>query len=93
MGDIEILVPVAPFRVVNRPLANRPSSLRSLRLGVLDNGKANAGLLLDIVTGALADKVSDLQLVREHKGASEGAPMEVMGRLQRCDAVLLAIAD
>jgi hypothetical protein len=93
MGDIQILVPVAPSRIDERPLAPRPTTPSALRLGVLDNGKANAGLLLDTVTEALADKVPDLRFEREHKGASEGAPTAVMGRLQRCDAVLLAIAD
>ena len=91
--DIEVLVPVSPPRIEERPLAPRLDALRGRRIGFLDNQKANAGLLLDRIAADLADRAGAFDAVREVKVATGPAPAEVMGRLQRCHAVVLAIAD
>lgn len=64
-----------------------------MRIALLDNQKANAGLLLDGVGDALVDRFDDVELVKEFKIATSPSPESVMGRLQECDAVVLAIAD
>ena len=93
MATIEVLVPVAAVRVHERPLALRPDGLAGRRIGVLDNQKANAGRLLGTVVDELTRRSGSLEVVNETKAAPAGAPTEVMDRLLRCDAVVLAIAD
>jgi len=93
MAQIEVLVPVAGARVHERPLARRLDGLAARRIGVLDNQKANAALLLGTVVEELLAQAGPFEVVDEAKAAPAGAPVEVMGRLQRCDAVVLAIAD
>lgn len=88
-----VLNPVASPRVHDRPLADRPASLAGLRIGLLDNQKANAGRLLDGVGAALVERWPDVTIVRERKIATSPSPEAVMGRLEECDAVILAIAD
>jgi hypothetical protein len=93
VGEIEILVPVAATRVHERSLAPRVDNLAGRRVGLLSNRKANAGLLLDVLAEELTRLVGAVELMSEAKGAASAAPAEVMGRLVRCDAVVLAIAD
>jgi len=93
--ELEVLVPVSPPSVVERPLASRLDGLTGRRIGLLANGKANAAELLEFVGAGLGARLAGIELVRETKpqGPTIGAPAEVMGRLQKCEAVILAIAD
>lgn len=93
--ELEVLVPVSPPSVLELPLASRLDGLAGRRVGLLSNGKANATELLDFVGAGLSTRTPGIELVREIKpqGATVGAPHDVMGRLQECDAVILAIAD
>ncbi|MCP5026382.1 MAG: hypothetical protein GY929_08870 [Actinomycetia bacterium] len=93
MGMIEILSPVSAPRIDEVPLASRRRSLDGLTVGVFDNGKANAERLVGAVAAELGARGATFESVYEHKMATLPAPDEVMGRLQRCDAVVLAIAD
>lgn len=93
MGTQTILSPVSMPRITDRAIAERPSSLDGLRVALLDNQKANAGSLLDGVGAELESRHADIELVREYKIATSPSPDAVMGRLQECDAVVLAIAD
>ena len=88
---IEVLVPAAALAIEQNALAERPTSLAGLRIGLLDNLKPNAGLLLDSVATELGIDSSDIEWGK--KTAAQPAPAEVMGRLEKCDAVLLAMAD
>ena len=93
MNEIEVLVPVAPLRIEQRPLAPRLRQLRGARIGWLDNNsKANAGALLAAVADALRMQ-HDFATIVESKDATAAAPELVMAHLQTCDAVVLAIAD
>ena len=93
MAPLQILSPVAPTRVHELPLADRLPSLAGKRVALLDNQKANAGLLLAAVGQHLMAQYPDLELTSERKIASSASPREVMDRLRTCDAVVLAIAD
>ena len=88
MAEIEILIPVAPTRVAEQPLARRPATPENARIAVLDNCKANAAALLDAIGAGLSDQVSVFQ-----KNATAAAPQQVMAHLRQFDAVVLAIAD
>jgi hypothetical protein len=93
--DVEILIPVSQPSVEVVPLAPRPGSLEGLRVGVFSNMKSNASELLDVVGDELRRQVATIEVVREFKpqGPTVAAADDVMGRLQQCEAVILAIAD
>jgi predicted glycosyltransferase len=93
MTTLEVLVPVAAPRIEQRPLARRLSRLSTVRIGWLDNCKANAGRLLDDVAAALRARGNQFDSIRETKNATAAAPDAVMAHLKTCDAVVLAIAD
>lgn len=93
MASLEFLSPVAPARVVERPLADRPATLDEAHVALLDNQKANAGHLLAAVGRELARRHPAMTISTERKIATSASPAEVMDRLRTCDAVVLAIAD
>lgn len=93
MPMIEVCVPVATPRVTDHPLAMRPAATAGLRIGWLDNRKANAGLLLREVETAWRSAGRVFESVWSAKNATAAAPDEVMQHLRTCDAVVLAIAD
>jgi len=90
---IEVLVPVAPSRIIERPLAPRLTTLAGKRIGWLDNLKANAGALLADLADAFAARGFVFERVLAAKNATAAAPADVMAHLKSCDAVVLAIAD
>ncbi len=90
---IRFFSPVAPTRIDERPLADRLNGFGRIRVGLLDNQKANAGHLLESVGRGLTDRHPDIEVVTERKIATSPSPPEVMERLRTYDAVVLAIAD
>lgn len=93
MARIEILSPVAATRTRHYPLAARPGSLNGLRIGWVDNLKANAGSLLRFTEARLAAAGRRFESTHVTKNATAAAPPELLAHLQACDAVVLAIAD
>ncbi|MEX2482257.1 MAG: hypothetical protein WD928_15475 [Gammaproteobacteria bacterium] len=93
MSRLEVLVPVAVTRTVSHPLAARCATLDHVRIGWLDNMKANAAALLEEVATALRGRGHAFEMVRVSKNATAAAPPGVMAHLETCDAVVLAIAD
>lgn len=76
-------------------LAPRPPSLKGLRLGLLDNSKPNADLLLEAVLEELRDELEPSVVVRGRKpGAGVAGPESLLDELQAsCDAVIVAVGD
>lgn len=93
MAGLDFLEPVPPSVVEELPLAPRLAGLDGARVALLDNQKANAGLLLERIGGELAARHRGVELVVETKIATSAAPDRVMDHLRSCDAVVLAIAD
>ena len=93
MTTVEVLIPVARTRVVERPLAPRLATLDAKRIAWLDNMKANAGELLRAVERELRAAGHEFVSVTAAKNATAAAPAAVMAHLSTCDAVVLAIAD
>jgi hypothetical protein len=91
--EIEVLVPVPATGVEQRPLARRLEQRGDRTIGFVDNQKHNAGLLLRHVAEELHRLAGPFAEMHEAKVATTAAPAAVMGRLQRCHAVVLAIAD
>ena len=95
MSAMEILDPVGSTSAVSRTLAPRPARLTGAVIGVLDNSKPNARVLLEGVARALAQKVGarDVKVWRK-PGASIGATVAVLDEIAaQCGAVLTASAD
>jgi hypothetical protein len=95
MLAMELLDPVGSTAASARALAPRPGSLQNAVIGILDNSKPNARVLLDGVARALAEKVGarDVRVWRK-PGASIGATTAVLDEMAaQCGAALTASAD
>ena len=95
MSAMEILDPVGSTSAVSRTLAPRPAGLTGAVIGVLDNSKPNARVLLEGVARALAQKVGARDVkIWGKPGASIGATTAVLDQIAaQCGAVLTASAD
>ena len=92
--DFQLVPPIDPTVTAGRTMAERPGDLRGLRLGLLDNRKGNANVLIDEIGGVLQ---------RDHGAASADlmvkpifsrpAPAELLEALAGYDAVITAIGD
>jgi hypothetical protein len=91
MALIEVRSPAQNDRESELDLAPRSGALEGRRLGLLGNGKANAGLLLDMVERAIRESGLRAEVVRVNKQHS-GVPVE-LGALEGCAAVITAIGD
>ncbi len=87
--------PIAEGTVARRALAPRPRTLDGKVLGVLDNGKWNAGKLLSLVVEVLGKDHRFTEVIRVKKPAfSAPAPPDLLNELaKRCDVVVTAIGD
>lgn len=87
----------APVGEVGQPpvgLAPAPASLRGKKLGILDNTKPNAGVLLERLATRLAERTGCEVALVETKNAALAAPDQVMGRLTKeVELVLTGSAD
>lgn len=92
---MEILDPVGSTQAPSGALATRPASLQGSVIGVLDNSKPNARVLLEGVAAALAGKLGAREIRRWRKpGASIGATVAVLDEIaEQCGVVLTASAD
>ena len=68
--------------------------LAGARIGVLDNGKPNAGLLMMTVARQLAERAGTGEPIQLVKNAAHPAPEEVLDQLRReVDLVVTGSAD
>ncbi|HTX01808.1 MAG TPA: hypothetical protein VMD59_23700 [Acidimicrobiales bacterium] len=75
-------------------LADRPAELSGLRLGLVENTKANARALLDEVEAYLRDTLRPASVVRFSVPATLPAPDDVLDRIAaECDLVIEAVGD
>lgn len=92
--DFQLVPPIDPSVTAGRNMADRPADMAGLRIGLLDNRKGNANVLI----GELG-----VQLQRQHGTASADmlvkpifsrpAPPELLEELTGFDAVITAIGD
>ncbi len=92
--DFQLVPPVDPRMMESRALAPRPGDLAGARVGLLDNRKGNANVLLEAI---------GQRLVRDHGAAScellvkpifsRPSPPELLDKLASFDAVVTAVAD
>jgi hypothetical protein len=90
---VKVLSPLGTTPDTVRSLAKRRPSLNGLRIGVLDNSKPNADVLLDRVAEALAARVGGATLRRWTKPGSS-RPAEMIDEIAAAaDVVLTGSAD
>ena len=91
---IEIYAPEGRVATAGEDLAASVGQLAGKRLGILDNTKPNAGILLQRMAAHLTERGGcDLALI-ETKNAALAAPDQVMGRLTKeVELVLTGSAD
>jgi hypothetical protein len=90
---ITLYDPTAEPRASHVALAKRLTSLRGKRAGILDNTKANAGVLMLAVTERLRAAYGIGEIVKREKPVAGPPSPEVLRDLSRCDFVLVGSAD
>lgn len=95
MGKIFLVVPDAPLEEVAQLKASRKLDGAGIRLGILDNSKANADHLLNmIVDGVKKEFKVDSVVVKRKPTASRPATDQVLDDLAReADLVISAMGD
>lgn len=94
MGTVRVYDPTAPAGGRRGAPAPRPAELTGTVAGILDNGKANAGLLMSGIVEELKARygVRDV-LVRKKPVAGPASPQVVADLKANCDFVLVGSAD
>jgi hypothetical protein len=91
--SIRLYDPTAEPRAVVARLAPRLSTLSGKRIGILDNGKANAGTLMLAVTKILQERYGVGDIVKRDKPVAGPPAPEVLEALAQCDLALVGSAD
>lgn len=92
---MDILDPAGSASAASRRLAPRPAALGGLVIGILDNSKPNARVLLEAVAGLLCERFG-ARVVRDwcKPGASSAAAPALLDEIARtCRVTLTASAD
>ena len=95
MARIFLVVPDAPVEDVAQLKSSRTLGNRGIRLGVLDNSKANADHLLNLIIEGVKKEFKVDSVVMKRKPASSGpATDQVLDELAKeADVVISAMAD
>jgi hypothetical protein len=93
-GTIRVYDPTAEPRASGFRPANRKPTLHGATIGVLDNGKANAGMLMTAVTDLLKEQFGVAEIIVRRKPVAGPASPQVIADLkERCAGVLVGSAD
>ena len=90
---IRLYDPTAEPRAVAATLAPRLATLQGKRIGILDNGKANAGTLMLAVARVLQERYGVSEVVKRDKPVAGPPKPEVLEALSQCDFALVGSAD
>jgi hypothetical protein len=90
---ITVYDPTAEPRAMHVTLANRLTSLHGTTAGILDNGKANAGVLMLAVAERLRAAYGVREVVKREKPVAGPPSPEVLRDLSQCDFVLVGSSD
>jgi hypothetical protein len=85
--------PTAEPRTIAAVLAPRLKSLAGTRVGILDNGKANAGTLMLAVAEQLRARHGVAEVVKRNKPVAGPPAPEIVADLATCDFALVGSAD
>jgi hypothetical protein len=90
---MKVWTPLAARATEMRPLARRPRSVRGLRVGVLDNSKPNADVLLHRVAALLAEQHGAASIRSWQKPGSSRPALMIEEIAEQVDVVLTGSAD
>ena len=90
---IRLYDPTAEPRAVAVQLAPRLPTLAGTRIGILDNGKANAGTLMLAVARTLQARHGAGEIVKRQKPVAGPPSPQVLEALAQCDLTLVGSAD
>ena len=90
---IRLYDPTAEPRAIAAQLAPRLSTLQGKRIGILDNGKANAGTLMLAVTKILQERYGVTDVVKRNKPVAGPPAPEILEDLSKCDFALVGSSD
>ncbi len=92
---VRLLDPTAKPHEEVKPLAQRHADLRGKRIGILDNAKPNADVLMLRLAELLRQECGAGEVVHRRKPhAAAGATEDLLNEMAaRCDAVLLGSGD
>ena len=95
MRKIQIVAPDAPLEAGEKLESNRRIGAGGIRLGVLDNSKANADHLLNMIVDGVKQEFKVESVVYKRKPASSRpATDEILDELAKeADLVVSAMAD
>ena len=93
-ATVRVLAPLANVYTPAKTQPPRPTSLKGLRPGILENSKANAQLLMENMIAGLRQRVDLGTLTIGHKGVTL-PPSRATVRLlkENCDFVLVGTGD
>lgn len=92
---LQVLDPTVQPIPASAVIAPRPDTLDGAVVGLLSNGKRNAGALLGMVHEVLADRFEFKEvMVRDKGNASRPCPTELLAEMaERCDLVITSSGD
>jgi hypothetical protein len=90
---IKLYDPTAEPRVIAAKLAERLTTLKGKRIGILDNSKANAGTLMLAVAKILQETYGAGEVVKRDKPVAGPPSAEALEALSQCDLALVGSAD
>ncbi len=94
MSRVRVYDPTAPSSIRDGRLAPRPEHLQGTVAGILDNGKANAGMLMAGIVEQLKSRYGVKDVLVRKKPVAGPASQQVVADLKaNCDFVLVGSAD
>jgi hypothetical protein len=90
---MDIVTPIGITDTTPRPLAKRRASLAGSRVGVLDNSKPNADVLLGRVAELLVTRAGAASIRRWQKPGAASPASDIDGITAEVDVVLTGSAD
>jgi hypothetical protein len=95
MRTVQLLDPTAKPHDDEKPLAQRHADLRGKRVGILDNTKSNADVLMQRIAAMLCEQHGASEVIYRRKAhAAIGATSELLDEMaESCDLVLLGSGD
>ncbi|ETX00746.1 MAG: hypothetical protein ETSY1_10000 [Candidatus Entotheonella factor] len=95
MGLVKLLDPTAKPHDDEKPLAQRHTDLHGKRVGILDNTKSNADILMKRMAALLCEQHGAADVIHRRKAhAAIGATEELLDEMaESCDLVLLGSGD
>jgi hypothetical protein len=90
---IRLYDPTAEPRAIAAQLAPRLTSLAGKRIGILDNSKANAGVLMLAVAKTLQERYGAGEVVKREKPVAGPPAPQILEDLSTCDLALVGSSD